>query len=262
MQMDACLYMRLTHSANPYSRLMPETCTVPNCTHPVRARGWCATHWARWRRTGDPLGSTAPPLVSSVKCDVADCERQARTRRWCSRHYHKWLVYGDPLSSKSVDQGVPLAFFQEHLFTLTDDCKVWPFAKSVGGYGRLYVDGRMQSVHTLACTAWHGPMRPPRTQAAHGPCHNPACFNGSHLSWKTPVENAKDRRRDGSAHFGALVNGAKLNDQDVLTIRARLSAGESRKALAAAYGVHYMSITQIHTGKTWKHLLLTQEEPR
>jgi len=29
-------------------------CTIPGCPKPLRARGWCAMHWSRWRRHGDP----------------------------------------------------------------------------------------------------------------------------------------------------------------------------------------------------------------
>lgn len=30
-------------------------CGADGCTAPVRARGYCARHYARWRRYGDPL---------------------------------------------------------------------------------------------------------------------------------------------------------------------------------------------------------------
>ncbi len=34
----------------------PARCSVGGCTNPVRARGFCNSHYARWRRYGDPLG--------------------------------------------------------------------------------------------------------------------------------------------------------------------------------------------------------------
>jgi hypothetical protein len=30
-------------------------CSIDNCGKPVRARGWCNTHYWRWHRHGDPL---------------------------------------------------------------------------------------------------------------------------------------------------------------------------------------------------------------
>lgn len=29
-------------------------CVIEGCDSPQRGRGWCATHWSRWRRHGDP----------------------------------------------------------------------------------------------------------------------------------------------------------------------------------------------------------------
>lgn len=34
---------------------MTPVCTVPGCDLPCNARGWCSTHYHRWRRHGDPL---------------------------------------------------------------------------------------------------------------------------------------------------------------------------------------------------------------
>ena len=28
-------------------------CSIDGCEKPIRARGWCATHWSRWNRTGE-----------------------------------------------------------------------------------------------------------------------------------------------------------------------------------------------------------------
>ncbi len=35
-------------------------CSIPNCTRPVVARGWCRLHYRRWHRHGNPLGSSSP----------------------------------------------------------------------------------------------------------------------------------------------------------------------------------------------------------
>lgn len=47
------------------------TCSIDDCDETVRARGWCNTHYACWRRTGSPL-----PLCL------------------CGRHYMRWLTHG------------------------------------------------------------------------------------------------------------------------------------------------------------------------
>lgn len=35
-------------------------CSVDGCTNKLRARGYCPTHWLRWRKYGNPLGSATP----------------------------------------------------------------------------------------------------------------------------------------------------------------------------------------------------------
>ena len=30
-------------------------CAIEECDKPVKGRGWCNTHWKRWRKYGDPL---------------------------------------------------------------------------------------------------------------------------------------------------------------------------------------------------------------
>lgn len=35
-------------------------CSVPDCGKPVKGRGWCAAHYHRWTRHGDPMGGNTP----------------------------------------------------------------------------------------------------------------------------------------------------------------------------------------------------------
>lgn len=33
---------------------MAYLCKIEHCSKPLRARGWCVTHWQKWKRNGDP----------------------------------------------------------------------------------------------------------------------------------------------------------------------------------------------------------------
>lgn len=39
----------------------PRLCSIPGCGKPHFGHGWCNTHYARWRRHGDPLSLTKTP---------------------------------------------------------------------------------------------------------------------------------------------------------------------------------------------------------
>lgn len=74
------------------------SCTVDGCDKPYRARGYCATHWSRWRRHGSPHDGAATPLEG--KCAVEWCDREARSRfrqtgvKYCAKHYLQMFNHG------------------------------------------------------------------------------------------------------------------------------------------------------------------------
>ena len=70
-------------------------CSVPDCNRPHEAKGYCATHYHRWRDSA----AGRPP------CAVADCERNARSRGLCQKHYVRWLRHGDPLTLGKAPNG-------------------------------------------------------------------------------------------------------------------------------------------------------------
>jgi len=44
----------------------PRTCSVECCERPAKSRGWCGTHYARWRIKGDPGTAPAAPAHRST----------------------------------------------------------------------------------------------------------------------------------------------------------------------------------------------------
>lgn len=46
------------------------SCDIPNCSNPTASRGWCNSHYLKWRKYGDPLASRRvgrPPI-----CEIVD----------------------------------------------------------------------------------------------------------------------------------------------------------------------------------------------
>ena len=42
------------------------TCTLEGCSKRHEAHGWCDMHYARWKRTGDPLGLVTAPRGTAI----------------------------------------------------------------------------------------------------------------------------------------------------------------------------------------------------
>jgi hypothetical protein len=193
-------------------------------------------------------------------CDLPDCLARHHAHGLCWKHDHRRAKYGDPLGGPTF-AGAPLAHFQQFLYTITDECKIWPFACDSDGYGKLWINGVFEKANVLACLAFNGPKPDPSMYAAHGPCHTTSCWNGAHQSWKTPRENAQDKRRDGTHRTGVLVPTSKLTESEVLEILKRHKSGELQKYLAIEYKVSNSTISDIVNHKVWKHLSIQLPTP-
>ena len=79
-------------------------CAVEGCTNTGKiTRGWCGTHYSRWKRHGNPetvLPRGYKAWVNVGPCAVEGCDRQSEKRGWCHNHYRLWRAYGDPTTRK------------------------------------------------------------------------------------------------------------------------------------------------------------------
>lgn len=66
-------------------------CSVPGCSKPVLAKGYCQMHYDRLRNRG-----TLEPIDRSKKpCKVEGCETLAHAFGYCKKHYGYYKRYGD-----------------------------------------------------------------------------------------------------------------------------------------------------------------------
>jgi hypothetical protein len=92
-------------------------------------------------------------------------------------------------------------------------------------------------------------------------CDNPPCVNPGHLRLGTHKDNAHDRdvrgRRSSyvpAPRRGAEHHLAKLNEDQVREILARLQRGETPKQIADDFPVGRNLITEIKHGRAWRHV--------
>lgn len=100
-------------------------------------------------------------------------------------------------------------------------------------------------------------------------CDNRKCVNPDHLWLGTAADNAKDASAKGRLkgkgqglgspgaqidQVGVKNKNAKLNEQQVLEIRALLRQGVNSHEVASMYGVTYRNIRAIAIRRSWAHL--------
>lgn len=90
-----------------------KSCSIPGCGKLVSARGWCETHYCRWRRHGDPLMLTFPPITPEkfwqlvIKDETSGCWNFQKGRQangycrisvngqlWSAHRYARFLSTG------------------------------------------------------------------------------------------------------------------------------------------------------------------------
>jgi len=73
-----------------------EECTIEGCESPTIARGYCQTHYKRFRRYGDANFRIRIQAYTGELCKHPDgCERNARKDGWCKMHYDRLRTRGE-----------------------------------------------------------------------------------------------------------------------------------------------------------------------
>ena len=72
------------------------TCKIEGCDGPVKTRGWCQAHYARWLRTGDTGLADVVRKSPGRVCSVAGCGRKHQGRGYCDGHLRRVIATGEP----------------------------------------------------------------------------------------------------------------------------------------------------------------------
>lgn len=173
---------------------MAKKCSVDGCDRKHSARGMCATHYARWRTTGEVGGAEIRPLrTHGTTCSVDGCDKPHKCHGLCGTHYARFRSNGttdlktdDARFWEKVNRNGPSPGRRPDL----GPCWVWLSGKSDSGYGTFWVGGRggrKVQAHRFAYELTVGPI-PDGLQIDHL-CKTRDCVNPAHLEPVTPAVN-------------------------------------------------------------------------
>jgi hypothetical protein len=141
----------------------------------------------------------------------------------------------------------------------TAGCWLWMGPQNGRGYGqwtrRTLSAHPKILVHRLVFESEVGPI-PVGMEVCHR-CDVRNCVRPEHLFAGTHAENMGQMNRAGRnpVKAGAAHRNARLTAADVAQIRARLSAGDSGRAVARDFGVSFQHVSDIKRGKKWAELV-------
>lgn len=117
------------------------------------------------------------------------------------------------------------------------------------GYLRVSIGMKRYFVHRLVAEKFvHNPDGKPQVNHING---DKTDNRASNLEWVTNADNRAHAVETGLQIHGESCPWAKLTEKEVLYIK---SSSDSRKELAARFGVSPTTISSIRNGRTWKQV--------
>lgn len=191
------------------------------------------------------------PEITEAHCSVAGCCKPRLARGLCGAHYRRLGLHGSAVPEKPlrVPPGTLNTWLKNAVNHVSDECLIWPFAKSKG-YGRMRLGGKSFAAHRTICILAHGEPPDPLHHAAHS-CGNRGCVNPKHLRWATPKENQTDMVNHGRSQRGEKNCSSKLSASDVRLIRDCLASGDSPRSIARQFSITQTTVRRIATRLVW-----------
>lgn len=205
----------------------------------------------------DLLGLGLRQLLDSL-------ERLARRVLTYQLAGHSYLDGGNGITHNCAMRDAAERFWEK--VNKTETCWLWTANKNNMGYG-LFRPGGLASkrlAHRISYEMENGPI--PEGMCALHRCDTPACVNPAHIFLGTKKDNVADMDAKGRRVIGWNPNNkppiykgsknpqAKLTEEKVLEIRARLASGAFVRALAREFRVDRKTLMRIRDRESWKHI--------
>lgn len=154
-------------------------CSIEWCGKKVLGRGWCAAHYAKWRKYGDPR---AVHVHIRPRCSVSGCREFHHAKGFCANHYAAQAVR----AKKPRAPRRSLGSYLSNRIEFSEGCWTWTGHLHLG-YGRVYFQGLKALAHRVVYEQVVGPI--PEGLVLDHLCRQTSCVNPRHLE---PVTNAEN----------------------------------------------------------------------
>jgi hypothetical protein len=204
-------------------------CSVQECENPHYSKGFCISHYRRWRKYGDPLESRKPGRPKRT-CTIDGCDNPRAANGLCDKHRKRKDRNGEPLALRRLrGQGEEARWW--FYVDRRGDGECWPWTGSVNdeGYGHFWDGEAVGMAHIWGYERFVRPV-PPGLHLDHvrtRGCTMRNCVN--YLSHLEPVTNRENVLRGDST---------KLSDETVAVLHGLHLSGRPVAELALAAGVH------------------------
>jgi hypothetical protein len=160
----------------------------------------------------------------------------------------KWEPEGDATSTtwRHIALARLSAYAERDLDT---GCLNWRGGVQQGGYGVVSYRRGRYTAHRLSWLAQRGPI--PKDMLVCHTCDNRLCIEVTHLFLGTAQDNTTDMARKGRGRF---YSRARLSEGAVARIKRRLLDGVPAATIARENSVHYRTIHEIKTNRSWRHV--------
>ena len=198
-------------------------CTVPDCGKKLLARGLCAMHYERLKRSGG---------INKTPCSFDGCETGQYAHGLCFIHWQRQKRHGDPSVDLRPVLKVPAVERFHSKYEVADDgCWLWTATLGHTGYAIFHIESRDALAHRWAYEQFVGPV-PDGLELDHlchtrdgtcpggtSCCHR-RCVNPEHLEPVTARENVRRGKSFAAVHAAKThcVNGHLFDEENTLVL--------------------------------------------
>lgn len=134
----------------------------------------------------------------------------------------------------------------------SDGCWLWQGSRQRLGYGVFSYARRWAFAHRLSWMV-HGGTIPEGLCICHR-CDNPRCVRPDHLFLGTQADNMRDKVSKGRQSRGTRIGNARLTNDIVQEIRARVLQGEPGVQIARSLSISKSTVSMVANRHIWRHV--------